>query len=199
MNIWINHYKATAEVNVEQYFDLEDYEDSASVDLYRNYRNFISDREFYSWEKILIGAPNLDLTQKLHRIKVIDLSKGINVIIVQNKEEFSNICTNQIIDKIDFRYSKMSIYELDYEGQIVYVLEVYRQMHTKSIYVELINRINTDIPKSYLNIFKEYFLYCKKIDLVKMHSKLKEGYKDEFYDKTISEFVPETSIIQIEY
>ncbi len=199
MNIWINHYKATAEVNVEQYFDLQDYEDFASVDLYRNYRNFISDREFYSWEKILIGAPNLDLTQKLHRIKVIDLSKGINVIIVQNKEEFSNICINQFIDKIDFKYSKMSIYELPFEGQTAYILEAYRQRHTKSLYVEWINRIHLEIPKSYLYIFKEYFLYCKKIDLEKMQSKLKEEYKDEFYDKIISEFVPEISIIQIEY
>ncbi len=199
MNIWINHYKATAEVNVEQYFDLQDYEDFASVDLYRNYRNFISDREFYSWEKILIGVPNLDLTQKLHRKKGIVLSKGTEVIIVQNKEEFSNICINQFIDKIDFKYSKMSIYELPFEGQTAYILEAYRQRHTKSLCVELIKRIHLDIPKSYLYIFKEYFLYCKKIDLEKMQSKLKEEYKDEFYDKIISEFVPEISIIQIEY
>lgn len=199
MHICIDHYKVTSEINLEQYFDLEDYEDSSSLDLYRNYRNFISDREFYSWEKILIGTPNLDLTQKLHQIKEIDLSKGTDVVIVQNKEEFSNICINQIIDKIDFKYSKMSIYEIPYEGQIAYVLEVYRQMHTKSIYVEWIDRIHLEIPKSYLYIFKEYFLYCKKIELEKMYSKLKEEYKDEFFDKILSEFETGISIIQVQH
>ena len=84
MDIWIDHYKVTSEINFEDYFDLEDYVGSSSVDLYRNYRNYISDREFYSWEKILIGVPNLDLSQKLHRKKEIDLSKGTDVIIVQN-------------------------------------------------------------------------------------------------------------------
>jgi hypothetical protein len=199
MDIWIDHYKVTSEVNFEHYFDLEDYTDSSSLDLYRSYRNHISEREFYSWEKILIGSPNLDLIQALHRMKEVDLSNGTDVIIVENKEEFSNFCINQFIDKIDFKYSKMSIYELPYEGQIAYVLEVYRQRHTKSINVEWINRINLEIPKSYLYIFKEYFLYCKKNDLEKMYSKLKEEYKDEFYDKIISEFVTGISIIQIEY
>lgn len=199
MDIWIDHYKVTSEINFDQYFDLEDYEESSSLDLYRSCRNYISDREFYSWEKILIGATKLDLIQKLHRIKEVDLSKGTDVIIVQNKEEFSTYCINQFIDNIDFKYSKMSIYEIPYEGQIAYVLEVYRQRHTKSVYVEWINRIHLEIPKSYLYIFKEYFLYCKKIDLEKMHSKLKEEYKDEFYDKIISEFIPGISIVQIEY
>ena len=151
------------------------------------------------WEKILIGATKLDLIQKLHRIKEVDLSKGTDVIIVQNKEEFSTYCINQFIDNINFKYFKMSIYEIPYESQIAYVLEVYRQRNTKSIYVERINRIHLEIPKSYLFIFKEYFLYCKKNDLEKMYSKLKEEYKDEFYDKIISEFVPEISIIKIEY
>ena len=105
----------------------------------------------------------------------------------------------EFIQKINFKYDNLSIYEIHHEGQIAYVLEVYRQRHTKSINVEWINRINLEIPKSYLYIFKEYFLYCKKNDLEKMYSKLKEEYKDEFYDKIISEFVTGISIIQIEY
>ena len=36
MDIWIDHYKVTSEINFDQYFDLEDYEESSSLDLHRS-------------------------------------------------------------------------------------------------------------------------------------------------------------------
>jgi hypothetical protein len=199
MNVWINHYKATSEINLEQYFDLEEYKDFSSIDLNIIFANLISDREFYSWETILIGTPDLTLTEKLHSINEIDITSGLDTIIVNSKEAFTDFCINEYIKKYDFKYSNMSIYELPYESKIAYGLEVYKQKSTQSIFVNLDNFLSVDIPKSHLNDFKENFLYVNKNDLEKMFRELSEEFKDDFRSLIIAEFEPGISIIQIEY
>ena len=199
MDIWINHYKATTEISFEQYFDIEEYNDFSSLDLKRNYANFISDREFYSWETVLIGTPDLSLTEKLHSINEIDITNGLDIIIVYNKESFTNYCKNEFIEKYKFKYTNISIYELLHEGQLVYCLEVFKQKFTKTIFVDLVNVVCVDIPKSYLNDFKENFLYGNKNDLENMYRKLREEFKVDFKSEIMTVFEPGISIIQIEY
>ncbi len=199
MDIWINHYNVDSEVNQAQYFDLIEYEKYSSDNLKRCFTNHIKDREYYEWETLLIGVPDLSFAEKLHSIKKIDITNGLDVINVISREAFTNFCNNQFIEKCDFNYSKASIYEFLYENQVVYGLEFYKQKYSKSLFVDLIDTILVDIPKSYFRFFKEDFLYCKKSDLEIMHSKLKEEYKVEFYNKLISKFEPGISIIEVEY
>ncbi len=199
MEIWIYHYKVESELNQFRFFDLIDYEECSSEKLKRYFVNHIYDREYYEWKTILIGTPDLNLTKKLNQLKEIDLTSGLEVMIVNNKESFSNFCTNDFIEKINFKYDNLSIYEIHHEGQIAYGLKIHKLMTTKSIFVEIVERLYFEIPKSYSRYFKKNFLYCKKSDLEMMHSKLKEEYKDEFYNKIISEFVSGISILEVEY
>jgi len=199
MEIWIYHYKVESELNQFRFFDLIDYEDCSSENLKRFFVNHIHDREYYEWETVLIGTPDLNLTKKLNQLKEIDLTNGLKVMIVNNKESFSNFCVNEFIEKINFKYDNLSIYEIHHEGQIAYGLKIHKLMTTKSIFVDIIERSFFEIPKSYCRFFKEDFLYCKKSDLEIMHSKLKEEYRDDFFKKIISEFVSGTSIIEVGY
>ena len=199
MDIWIYHYKIESELNKFRFFDIIDHEECSSENLKRFFVNHIHDREYYEWKTVLIGTPDLNLTKKLSQLKEIDLTNGLQVMIVNNKESFSNFCTNDFIEKINFKYDNLSIYEIHHEGQIAYGLKIHKLMTTKSIFVEIVERLYFEIPKSHSRYFKKNFLYCKKSDLEMMHSKLKEEYKDEFYNKIISEFVSGISILEVKY
>ncbi len=209
MQIRINHYKATKENNDGHYFDLNDYEKFSSVDLTTNFKQFISNREYCAWETLLIGCSDLVIAEKLHSLNIIDITKGLDVVQIVSKDDFTEYCNKKYIPNCNEYFERASIYKMALNeemlknvlpiDEIIYCLDLYKSFTTKSIFAEIYHSINFDIPQSYFNSFKDNFLYCQKKDLEIMYKLLRNEFKEEFKTELISEFETGISIIEIQY
>jgi hypothetical protein len=209
MEIGIVHYNATKEIDYDSYFDLIEYENHSSLNLKKSFSQFISEREYFSWDCVLLGAPDLAIPERLHTLGEIDITNGLDVILTNNKEEFSDYCISSFLPNFKNRYSKTSIYGLPYDksnineypyfGKEIFCLELYRQHSCKTIYVERLEMLYLDVPDSYYNKFKDSYLFCKKNDLENMFKFMKLEFKNEFKRNILSQFEEGKSIVEVEH